>query len=385
MDTYKMPGAYIEGGPNFPFSVAQEPTSVVAFIGYTTITTDNDGNSMLLSPKQIKSWNDFVRVFGNDPSLKYLATAVFLFYTNGGGNCYIISVGAVNEPVSLSSLVNGLNKSKEIRVQLIVMPDACLLPSQDFYDLQKQSLASCNALQDRFAIIDTQQPSADTGNDSSLFRAGIGNDNLKWGAAYYPWLVLTDGRRVPPSGAIAGIYSMVDNNRGVWKAPANVSLSGAAGLTVHINNDQQSDLTIPIDGKAINAIRVFVGKGLLVWGARTLDGNSQDWRYINIRRTITMIENSIKNSSSWVVFEPNDANTWVRVKGMIENYLTLVWREGALQGAKPDEAFDVQIGLGSTMTASDILEGRLAVTIKLALVRPAEFIVISFVHKMQQC
>ncbi len=384
MATYKTPGVYIEEVPKFPFSIAQEPSSIVAFIGYTTITADNEGNSILLFPKQIRSWNDFVRIFGNDPSLKYFANAVSLFYTNGGGDCYVISVGSVNEPAALSSLVNGLNRSKEIKVQLIVIPDACLLSSQDFYDLQKQTLASCSALQDRFAIIDTLKPSADTGSDSSLFRAGIGNDNLTWGAAYYPWLVLTDRRHVPPSGAIAGIYTMVDNNRGVWKAPANVSLSGAADLAVHINNDQQTDLTMPVDGKAINAIRVFAGMGLLVWGARTLDGNSLDWKYINVRRTITMIENSIKNGSSWVVFEPNDANTWVRVKSMIENYLTLLWRDGALPGAKPEEAFDVQIGLGSTMTASDILEGRLAVTIKLAVVRPAEFIMISFVHKMQQ-
>ncbi len=384
MATYKTPGVYIEETRKFPHSFAQEPTSVVAFIGYTTITADNEGNSILLSPKRIRSWNDFVAVFGYHSSSKYLPDAVSLFYTNGGGDCYIISVGAVNEPVSLSSLVNGLNKSKEIKVQLIVIPDACLLPSQDFYDLQKQTLASCNALQDRFAIIDTQQPAAGTANDSSLFRAGIGNDDLKWGAAYYPWLVLADGRPVPPSGAIAGIYNMVDNNRGVWKAPANVSLSGAADLTVHINNDQQNDLTIPIDGKAINAIRVFAGKGLLVWGARTLDGNSQDWRYLNVRRTITMIENSIKNSSSWVVFEPNDAKTWILLRAIIENFLTLLWREGALAGAKPEDAFDVQVGLGSTMTASDILEGRLVVTVKLAVLRPAEFIMISFVHKMQQ-
>lgn len=384
MAAYKTPGVYIEGVQKFPGSVAQEPSSVAAFIGYTNITTDNNGNSIVLSPKLIRSWNDFVALFGYNASSKYLPEAVSLFYTNGGGDCYIIAVGSVNEPVSLSSLVNGLNRSKETGVQLIVIPDACLLPSQDFYDLQKQTLALCNALQDRFAIISTLQPTADVGNDCSLFRAGIGNDNLKWGAAYYPWLVLADGRPVPPSGAIAGIYTMVDNNRGVWKAPANVSLSGAAGLTVHINHDQQTDLTTPIDGKAINAIRLFTNNELLVWGAKTLDGNSQDWRYVNVRRTLTMIENSIKNGSSWVVFEPNNANTWVTVKGMIENYLSLLWREGALQGAKPEEAFDVQVGLGSTMTASDILEGRLVVMIKLAVVRPAEFIIISFVHKMQQ-
>lgn len=190
---------------------------------------------------------------------------------------------------------------------------------------------------------------------------------------------------LPPSGAIAGVYAMVDGSRGVWKAPANVSLSGVAGLTETIDSDEQKDLNVDTTaGKSINAIRAFTGKGILVWGARTLAGNDNEWRYIPVRRFFNMVEESVKKSTYWAVFEPNDANTWIKVKSMIENYLTQKWREGALAGAKPDQAFYVKVGLGSTMTAQDILEGRMNVEIGMAVVRPAEFIVLKFSHKMQE-
>ncbi|HEB76484.1 MAG TPA: phage tail sheath family protein, partial [Nitrospirae bacterium] len=182
-----------------------------------------------------------------------------------------------------------------------------------------------------------------------------------------------------------GVYAMVDGSRGVWKAPANVSLSGVAGLTETIDSDEQKDLNVDTTaGKSINAIRAFTGKGILVWGARTLAGNDNEWRYIPVRRFFNMVEESVKKSTYWAVFEPNDANTWIKVKSMIENYLTQKWREGALAGAKPDQAFYVKVGLGSTMTAQDILEGRMNVEIGMAVVRPAEFIVLKFSHKMQE-
>lgn len=189
---------------------------------------------------------------------------------------------------------------------------------------------------------------------------------------------------LPPSGAITGIYAMVDNARGVWKAPANVSLSGVVGVTEIINNEEQMDLNVDVvAGKSINAIRPFTGKGILVWGARTLAGNDNEWRYIPVRRFFNMVEESVKKSTYWAVFEPNDANTWVKVRGMIENYLIQKWREGALAGATPKDAFFVKCGLGVTMTAQDILEGRMNVEIGMAVVRPAEFIILKFSHKMQ--
>lgn len=191
--------------------------------------------------------------------------------------------------------------------------------------------------------------------------------------------------RVPPSGAVAGVYAFVDNARGVWKAPANVSLTSVLAPVIAINDADQEDLNVDVNaGKSINAIRSFAGKGTLVWGARTLAGNDNEWRYVSVRRFFNMVEESVKKSTAWAVFEPNAAPLWTKVKSMIDNYLIQKWREGALAGATPAEAFFVKVGLGQTMTAQDILEGRLNVEIGMAVVRPAEFIILKFSHKMQE-
>lgn len=189
-------------------------------------------------------------------------------------------------------------------------------------------------------------------------------------------------RTIPPSGAIAGIYATVDRTRGVWKAPANISLNSVIGPSVKIDNRDQENLNVHPTGKSINAIRAFTGKGTLVWGSRTLAGNNNEWRYVPVRRFFIMVEESTKKATEPFVFEPNDANTWVKVRSMIENFLILQWRAGALQGAKPEEAFFVRVGLGETMTELDILEGRMIIEIGMAVVRPAEFIILRFSHKM---
>ncbi|WP_348799253.1 phage tail sheath family protein [Flavobacterium adhaerens] len=190
---------------------------------------------------------------------------------------------------------------------------------------------------------------------------------------------------IPPSSSIAGVYARTDSNRGVWKAPANVGLNYVVKPTIKITNNEQDNLNVDTTaGKSINAIRNFTGKGILVWGARTLAGNDNEWRYVPVRRFFNMAEESIKKATEQFVFEPNDANTWIRVRAMIENFLILQWRAGALAGAKPEQAFYVRVGLGQTMSALDILEGRMIVEIGMAVVRPAEFIILKFSHKMQE-
>ncbi len=197
--------------------------------------------------------------------------------------------------------------------------------------------------------------------------------------------IQNQGIVVPPSGAIAGVYASVDGTRGVWKAPANVSLNTVIEPMVNIDDNEQGDLNIDTDaGKSINAIRAFTGKGILVWGARTLDGNSNDFRYISVRRFYIMVEESVKKAAMQFVFEPNDGNTWVRIRAMIENYLTNLWRLGALAGPKPEVAFYVKVGLGQTMTFDDILNGKMIVEIGMAPVRPAEFIILRFSQIQQQ-
>ena len=153
---------------------------------------------------------------------------------------------------------------------------------------------------------------------------------------------------------------------------------------MRINDQKQENLNVDAtSGKSVNVLRAFAGKGTLIWGSRTLAGNDNEWRYVPVRRFYNMVEESIKKSTSWAVFEPNDANTWVKVRGMIENYLTQKWREGALAGATTKEAFFVRCGLGTTMNSQDILEGRMIVEIGMAVVRPAEFIILKFSHKLQ--
>jgi uncharacterized protein len=190
---------------------------------------------------------------------------------------------------------------------------------------------------------------------------------------------------LPPSSAIAGVFTTVDADRGVWKAPANVSLNYVITPSVTIDQFEQETLNIDVNaGKSINAIRAFTGKGTLVWGARTLLGNNSEWRYIPVRRFFNMIEESIKKSTEWAVFEPNDSKTWGKVKGMIDNYLYQKWMDGALMGARPKDAYFVKIGLGLTMTPQHILDGIMIVEIGMAVVRPAEFIILRFSHKMAE-
>lgn len=194
-----------------------------------------------------------------------------------------------------------------------------------------------------------------------------------------------EGIVLPPSGAVAGVYAATDNERGVWVAPANRSLNSVVGPKINLTAEEQGGLNVDVTaGKSINAIRSFTGKGTLIWGARTLAGNSNEWRYIPVRRLFNMIEESTKKATEFVVFEPNDKNTWVRTRGMIENFLNQIWKAGGLAGAKAEHAYIVKIGLGETMTAQDILEGRMIVEIHLAAVRPAEFIVLRFMHKLQE-
>lgn len=186
-----------------------------------------------------------------------------------------------------------------------------------------------------------------------------------------------------PSAAMAGVYARVDNSNGVWKAPANVSINGVVSTAVNMTNEEQEDLNVPLNGKAVNAIRYFIGDGIKVWGARTLNGNSLDWRYINVRRTIIMLEESIKQACKAYVFENNTATTWLTMKNMIDNFLNGIWRRGGLAGQTPEDAYEVHVGLGDTMTAEDILEGYLRITVKVALIRPAEFIELTF-QQLQQ-
>ena len=189
---------------------------------------------------------------------------------------------------------------------------------------------------------------------------------------------------MPPSPSVVGQYASVDNARGVWKAPANVNIDFVVKPILKVTDQQQENLNVDVDfGKSVNVIRSFVGRGpSIIWGARTLAGNSNEWRYVPVRRFFNMVEESVKKATIQFVFEPNDLNTWSRVKSMIDNFLVQQWRAGALMGTTPEQAFYVKVGLNETMDEVDIWEGRMIVEIGMAVVRPAEFIILRFSHKM---
>ncbi|MBI5550166.1 MAG: phage tail sheath family protein [Desulfobacterales bacterium] len=467
MATYKTPDVYVEEVSLFPPSVAEVATAIPAFIGHTQQARKIVANDLRLVPHRISSMTEYEQYFGKTDPLSFTVNIVQntttheftiqpiaeptptylmyyclkLFFANGGGPCYIVSVGDLQTAIALgddsSGLQGGLKRlEQEDEPTLIVIPEAVRLGnSAHFFSLMNAALGQCHKLMDRFAIMDLH------GQDVALFRGNIASDldYLKYGAAYHPWLetslnfpfddtsvvigthqdqagtdvsgglagtalgattvkdqnnalynqikeaLLKLFIKLPPSAAVAGVYARVDGARGVWKAPANVSLFNVVRPTQKITSEDQEDLNVdPTAGKSINAIRAFTGKGTMVWGARTLAGNDNEWRYVSVRRFFNMVEESIKKSTYWAVFEPNDANTWIKVKSMIENYLILKWRDGALAGAKPEHAFFVKIGLGETMTAVDVLEGRMNVEIGMAAVRPAEFIILKFSHKMQE-
>jgi hypothetical protein len=195
--------------------------------------------------------------------------------------------------------------------------------------------------------------------------------------------VLAVANTLPAGGAIAGVITNIDNQEGPWQTPANTSIVGCVSLPIRLSESQQGPLNVDtVSGKSINAIRSFDASGILIWGARTLDGNSQDRRYLSVRRTMNFLEQSCKLAARAYVFAPNDINTWSAVKSMIGSFLTSIWKEGGLMGATPAEAFSVDCGLGATMTADDLLNGYMKVTVKVALVRPAEFMILTFEQEM---
>lgn len=474
---YKSPGVYIEEIPKFPPSIAPVETAIPAFIGYTEKAVEFVADDLHLKPTRIASMVEYESYFGGpQPEEAIVVTlaetqdedgntltqtavsslaegsrskhimyyALQLFFANGGGACYIVSVNLYKDlgtdlvRTELQAGLSSLETADE--PTLIVFPEAQFLGNiADFAALHDAALAQCEALKDRFVIMDVHGGAVSMSNSAANLLTGIGNfrsngigtNNLKYGAAYAPNIetvldfaideteidfvhvvdgtpadavkldTLAGGRnqlyqkakaairdmpcKMPPSAAIAGIYSAVDNSRGVWKAPANVSVAAAIKPTIEFSNVQQDQMNVdPTAGKSVNAIRPFVGKGTLVWGARTLAGNDNEWRYVNVRRLFIFVEESTKKATEKFVFEPNDANTWVKVQAMIENFLTVLWRQGALQGVKPEHAFYVAVGLGKTMTPIDILEGRMIIEIGMAAVRPAEFIILRFSHKMAE-
>ena len=486
-----------EGGDQPAAAAAPSAPAVQANVTKSfSYTMTKDGKSVV---------KDYLIEWENVKKQHILYQAMLMFFQNGGGPCYVVSVGGFDSEVSAKDLTKGIDELvKESEPTMVVVPEAVTLDSAGYKNVLASSVSHCSTMQSRIAILDVfkgyrdrrdpTEPESDhrflgqggaTDDCIDNFRMDAGANSLDFATAYYPWVnstVISDAeldfqnfsaemvkkviiedlqlpeqapteapsnadgsmdekalaeakknfqyqkqiwdelakvkdsdvtdedkvqvRKIlrnasplyekilkataktlnllPPSSAMAGVYTMVDNSRGVWKAPANVSLNGVMSPAVNITHADQEDLNVHAQGKSINAIRNFINEGTLVWGARTLDGNSLDWRYVNVRRTMIMIEQSIATAAKAFVFEDNVSKTWVTIKSMIQNFLTGVWKRGGLAGSSPADAFSVSVGLGETMTAVDILEGRMNITVLVAVTRPAEFIEITFQQQMQK-
>ena len=438
--TIKPKSIYVHKISVLPLTIKQVSTAIPVFIGFTEVVPES-GAAVAV---KIDSLQEYENLFGKakpykcevdvmkDPTTSALSItrltkdieaekaimyyALQLYFINGGGPCYIFSISEEGK------YEDGLTSISEINeISLLVFPDI-QFRHVDYAAVYNAALKQCGGLKDRFAILDV----LDSDPDASAFRAGVEGENLKYGAAYIPYLktsinyeydesqvevtfessqinlatlkvtktdvynyvkdILQNELKVslPPSAAIAGIYARVDREIGVWKAPANVNVLGIDGPSRIVAETDQDALNYdPTSGTSINTILKFSGKGTLVWGARTLAGNDPEWRYVSVRRLFSMIEESIQNSTSFVVFEPNNTTTWLKVRGMIESYLTGLWKQGALAGAKPEHAYFVKVGLGETMTSNDILEGKMIITIGIAVVRPAEFTTFNILHRLE--
>jgi hypothetical protein len=257
-------------------------------------------------------------------------------------------------------------------ISILYAPNATSIGG--FAGLPEAMITQCETLKDRFAIIDAPQGSTDVSGQSNNSLVPRNSWDTSYAAYYYPWIKVVDPSSgmpilVPPGGYMAGIYARVDDSEGVFKAPGNETVVDAADLEFQITAAEQGIL----NPRGVNVIRAFPGRGILIWGARTLSSDTL-WQYINVRRLFIFLEQSIYQGTQWVVFEPNDERLWARVVGSVSEFLTRVWRDGALMGDTADQAFFV-IADRSTMTQDDIDNGRLIVMVGVAPVKPAEFVI----------
>ena len=471
----KKPGIYVHEISTQRLTIAGVETATPAFVGYTEKAERvGNGTSLHMQPVRITSFSEFREMFGGPkperfsftitdtynirgelsnrqfssrmspdaPSPFKLFYSLQLYFSNGGGPCYIVSVGNYQDEIITGSSENGTGLLGGIRLlesekepTLLLFPDAVSLETADDYGVVvKEALAQCKRCRNRFTIIDKYDKETNLGQ----FRRAIGNSHLEYGAAYHPFLrstfpyevekkskdirhevkgikpvnaidysevrdmaemeeqhpqifrsLLATTRReyvvLPPSGAMAGIYVKMDRNRGVWKAPANAMITAVLEPTTPITGVMQAHLNVDaLEGKSINAIRSFHGRGTLVWGARTLAGNDNEWRYVSVRRLAMYIEESVRNATKFVASEPNNNKVWLRVRIMIEQFLAELWHAGALAGNSQSDAFFVKVGLGESMSPQDIDLGRLIIDIGIAAMRPSEFIMLQVTHHLNK-
>lgn len=395
MPFYASPGVYVEEVSGGARPIGAVGTSTAGFVG-----TAPDPNARPNEAVAVNSWSDFLRIFvGESKSTTPLARAVYGFFDNGGGRCYVVNV-APGEPLSGSG-------TRRTGLQLLeAIDEVAIVAAPGYTDpvSYEDVLKHCELMGDRVAILDsvsqfndaqqlTQVASPPRGSRSK--KAGSEESTTAettspplrprqsdYGAFYAPWLVVRDPltgqlEETPPSGHVAGVWARTDNLRGVHKAPANEPVRGAVDLTYRITKVEQ-DLLNPA---GVNCIRYFPAEGIRIWGARTLAAEASEWRYLNVRRLFNMLKESIANGTRWIVFEPNDALLWRSIRRDVSAFLTRVWRDGALYGRTPQEAFFVKCDEETNPT--DVRDaGQVVTLIGVAPVKPAEFVVFKLSQSM---
>ncbi|KTL62868.1 phage tail protein [Photorhabdus laumondii subsp. laumondii] len=369
------------------------------------ISTENENGEVKNDPEEEKKSDYTYEVTVNYTTS---SDALKLYFQNGGGPCYILPIADTNN--TTLALIPELIK-QALEITLIV----CSEQDSGYQSQIYNSLTSSLLNEGYFLIADNQ-------DKTSAISTNVSSQT----ATYYPAIKVSQlmqteesliavsgyqdakaanvtnltelkkknpdvyrkaideiqhiSKMIPVSAVMAGVYCATDANRGVWKAPANIVLNGISDVAERLTDDDQKEM----NPKGINAIRYFSNKGFVVWGARTLKKDDDNWCYIPVRRLFNAAERDIKQAMRIAVFEPNSQPTWERVRSAIDNYLHQLWQQGALVGSHPQEAYFVQIGQGVTMSEVDIKQGRMIVKVGMAAVRPAEFIILQFSQKVAQ-
>jgi phage tail sheath protein FI len=391
------PGVYVEEVSAGARPIQAVGTSTAAFIGEAPLA-----DAMVNQARAVNNWSEFVARFmppqEKDRKSTDLSNAVYGFFENGGSRCFIVNTGAKGD-------VDDALAVAEIEDEIAIVA----APGRSDPATHAALQTHCERLEDRVAILDTQEevddiglltqvetvpvPKEEGGRGRSArggrqSRAGGGADggpkpggllptqsDRGFTTVYFPWITVLDPIadalvNVPPSGHMAGIWARTDANRGVHKAPANETVNGALNLTYRLTRDEQGVL----NDVGVNCLRLFARSGIRVWGARTRADAASEWRYLNVRRLFNMIEESIVEGTNWIVFEPNDRTLWKHIRRDIGAFLTRVWRDGALFGATPEEAFFVKCD--EETNPPDVIDaGQVVAVVGIAPVKPAEFVV----------
>lgn len=371
------PGVYIQETPTGAQTIAGVPTSVAAFLGTAK-------RGPLNRPVRILDFASYEREFGGLAEDCDLGYAVLQFFLNGGAEACVVRVAPP-----------GLNGAQDAHAAFIGQPAQRLglhaldeahpfnllcLPGITHAGVLADAVSYCKKRR-AFMIIDAPPQAADA---AAMAAAVMGSalPRSDQAAVYFPWIQATDPLRIgqrrltPPCGAIAGLYARTDGNRGVWKAPAGIdaSLAGVLSLAVTVSDDESRNLNT----LGVNCLRTFPGRGMVCWGARTLQGMdhfASEYKYVPVRRLALNLEESLYRGTRWAAFEPNDEPLWAQIRLNVGAFMNALFRQGAFQGGTPRDAYLVKCD-AETTTQHDIDNGVVNILVGFAPLRPAEFVVI---------